>query len=192
MIPALLLFRKKIFPAVLLYAAFGLASCEAKGPPVVAAAKPKQERRQAATPARQPVAPKATCTLTNDTLAGQPFGAEPTVEELLSAGARVVSRQPYANKHEAGQTDTILILRHQGNSFEFYHSPEKDLLRQATITNFKPAYGQRLRSTLNESARQSGGPCGQLRIRDTDRANSVSATFTAGQPSLARVQPYLD
>ncbi|HEX8427938.1 hypothetical protein [Hymenobacter sp.] len=189
---ALLLFRKHFFPTLLLYVAMGLASCEAKDPPATVATKPKQERRRPATPRPQPVSSNTPCTLTNDTLAGQPFGAEPTVEELLRSGAKIVSRKPFANMHEAGQTDTILTLQHQGNSFEFYHSPEKDLLRQAVITNFQPAYGQRLRVTLNESARQSGGPCGQLRLRDTDRANTVSATFTAGQPSLARVQPYLD
>ncbi|MDF7812549.1 hypothetical protein [Hymenobacter sp. YC55] len=188
---ALLSFRKLNYPVLLLYVVLGLSSCEAKDPPATVASKPKQERRQPTTPP-PPAAPKASCTLTNDTLAGQPFGAEPTVEELLRSGAKIVSRKAFANLHEAGQTDTILTLQHQGNSFEFYHSPEKDLLRQAVITNFKPAYGQRLRLTLNESARQSGGPCGQLRLRDTDHANMVSATFTAGQPSQARVQPYLD
>lgn len=189
---ALLSFRKPIFPTLLLSIALGLTSCEAKDPPATVVTPPKQERRQPVAAPPQPVAPKASCTLTNDTLAGQPFGLELTIEELLHSGAKVVSRKAFANVHEAGQTDTILTLQHQGNSFEFYHSPEKDLLRQAVITNFKPAYGQRLRLTLNESARQSGGPCGQLRLRDTDHANTVSATFTAGQPSLARVQPYLD
>ena len=188
---ALLSFRKPTLSALLLYVALGLVSCEAKEPPATVANKPKQERREPVAPP-QPVTPKASCTLTNDTLAGQPFGMEPTVEELLRSGAKVVSRKAFENLHEAGQTDTIITLQHQGNSFEFYHSPEKDLLRQAVITNFKPSYGQRLRLTLNESARQSGGPCGQLRLRDTDHANMVSATFTAGQPSLARVQPYLD
>lgn len=190
---AALLSIRKLLPAVLLGTTMSLVSCEAKDPPVTSAAKARPERRPApvaATP--PPTAPKAACTLTNDTLAGQPFGAEPTVAELLQAGAKLVSRKPFANAHEAGQTDTILTLQHQGNSFEFYRAPEKDLLRQAVITNFRPPYGQRLRNTLNESARQSGGPCGQLRLRDTDRANTVSATFTAGQPSQARVQPYLD
>ncbi|WP_375435265.1 hypothetical protein [uncultured Hymenobacter sp.] len=189
---ALLSFRKLIFPALLLYVALGLISCEAKDSPTTVASKPKQERRQPVAARPQPTAPKASCTLTNDTLAGQPFGLEPTMDELLRSGAKIVSRKAFENVHEVGQTDTILTLQHQGNSFEFYHSPERDLLRQAVITNFEPAYGQRLRLTLNESARQSGGPCGQLRLRDTDRANTVSATFTAGQPSLARVQPYLD
>jgi hypothetical protein len=114
------------------------------------------------------------------------------VQELLGAGATVKARKPFANLHEAGQMDTILTLQHQGNQFEFYRSPEKDLLRQAVITNFRPDYGRRLRATLNESARQNGGTCLQLRLRDTERANSVSATFTAGQPSIARVQPYFD
>ena len=188
-----MLFVYKFLPALLLGAALGLASCEVKHPPVAAPPAPKPAQRPvAATPQAPPVAPQAPCTLTNDTLAGQPFGAEPTVTELLQAGARLVGRRPFANVHEAGQTDTILLLRHQGNSFEFYRAPEKDLLRQAVITNFRPAYGQRLRRTLTESARQTGGPCGQLRLRDTDRANTVSATFTAGQPSQARVEPYFD
>ena len=182
----------KSSPALLLCAALSLVSCETKDP-AATATSPMPDRRPAATAAQPPqAAPKAACALTNDTLAGQPFGPEPTVEELLRTDARIVSRKPFLNIHEAGQTDTILTLQHQGNSFEFYRSPEKDLLRQAVITNFRPAYGQRLRLTLEESARQSGGPCGQLRLRDTDHANNVSATFTAGQLSLARVQPYLD
>lgn len=179
-------------PAALLYLALGLFGCGTDGPPAAAVSKPKPTRPQlAATPARPAVAAPV-CTLTNDTVAGQPFGEEPTVQELLATGATVVVRQPLANVHEAGQTDTILTLRHHGNTFEFYRAPEKDLLRQAVITNFRPAYGQRLRTNLNASVRQNGGPCGQLRIRDTDRANNVSATFTGGQPSLARVEPYLD
>ncbi|MCC2545627.1 hypothetical protein LJY25_04160 [Hymenobacter sp. BT175] len=149
----------------------------------------RKERKAAAQP---PQTPKPTCTLTNDTLAGQPFGTEPTVAELLSVGGRVIARKAYRNVHEAGQMDTILTVRHQGNVFEFYRTPEQDLLRQAIITNFRPAYGQRLRVNLKASARQNGGICSQLRIRDTERANNVSVTFANGQPSQARVQPYLD
>lgn len=183
---------RNLLPVVLLSTTLGLASCETKHPPV-AATVPKQTRLPEPAPTqRKAVAPKASCTLTNDTLAGQPFGTEPTVEELLRTGATMLSRKPFANLHEAGQMDTILTLRHRGNSFEFYRTPDKDLLRQAVITNFQPAYGQRLRATLNESAQQSGGPCGQLRLRDTERTNTISATFTAGQPSQARVQPYWD
>ncbi|MBC8083889.1 MAG: hypothetical protein H7Z21_11820 [Hymenobacter sp.] len=183
----------KFMPGLLLWVVLSLVGCEAKAPPATVAARPGPARRPAVeTPRTSPAPLKAACILTNDTLAGQPFGSEPTVEELLRTGAQVVGREAFANIHAAGQTDTILTLRHQGNSFEFYRAPEKDLLKQAIVTNFRPAYGQRLRLTLNESARQSGGPCGQLRLRDTDRANTVSATFTAGQPSLARVQPYLD
>lgn len=153
---------------------------------------PRTMRRPAAAPARPLPAARAVCTLTDDTLAGQPFGTEPTVQELLAAGATIAARQPFANAHEAGQTDTVLTVRHQGNTFEFYRTPDKDLLRQATVTNFQPAYGQRLRLTLDASARRNGGSCNQLRIRDTDRANNVSATFSGGQPSVARVRPYLD
>jgi hypothetical protein len=194
MLSAMLLSTSKGVSAALLYAALGLFGC---GPDdtrqVAARPEPKPARRQASRPRTQPaVAPKAVCTLTNDSLAGQPFGPEPTVQELLSVGATIKARKPFANLHEAGQMDTILTLQHQGNEFEFYRTPDKDLLRQAVITNFRPDYGRRLRATLNESARQNGGPCLQLRLRDTERANNVSATFTAGQPSIARVQPYFD
>lgn len=194
MLSAVLLSASKGLPATLLYAALGLLGCGSEDTARTAAAPPQPTRRQTTKPrAAQPVAaPKAVCTLTNDSLAGQPFGAEPTVELLLQAGAKVTARKPFANLHAAGQMDTILTLRHEGNQFEFYRAPEKDLLRQAVITNFRPDYGRRLRATLNESARQNGGACLQLRLRDTERANTVSATFTAGQPSVARVQPYLD
>ena len=198
MLSVLLLSASKALPAALLYSVLGLLGCGMKDDAsrVVGASDPKPVQKQAKSAAsvsrRQPSAPKAVCTLTNDTLAGQPFGAEPTVEELLRAGAKVSARKPFANLHVAGQMDTILTLRHQGNQFEFYRTFEKDLLRQAVITNFRPSYGQRLRATLTESTRQNGGPCNQLRIRDTERANNVSATFTAGQPSVAHVQPYWD
>lgn len=194
MLSAMLLSTSKGFSAALLYAALGLFGC---GPDDTTrtAASPQQQpvRRQPAKPRTMPAAaPKAVCLLTNDSLAGQPFGPEPTVQELLQAGATLKSRKPFANLHEAGQMDTILTLQHQGNEFEFYRTPDKDLMRQAVITNFRPDYGRRLRATLNESARQNGGACLQLRLRDTERANNVSATFSAGQPSIARVQPYFD
>lgn len=183
---------RNFLSTLLLCGALGLASCEAKQPPVATKAKPAKPQQPVPAVPPRPETPKAACTLINDTLAGQPFGEEPTVAELMRTGAKVLSRKPFANLHETGQMDTILMVRHQGNSFEFYRTPDKDLLRQAVITNFQPAYGQRLRATLNESARQSGGPCGELRLRDTERANTISATFTAGQPSQARVQPYWD
>ncbi|WBO84014.1 hypothetical protein [Hymenobacter yonginensis] len=190
----MLLSTSKGVSAALLYAALGLFGCGSDDNGQAATRpEPKPTRRQAPRPRTQPaVAPKAVCTLTNDSLAGQPFGPEPTVQELLSVGATIKTRKPFANLHEAGQMDTILTLQHQGNEFEFYRTPDKDLLRQAIITNFRPDYGRRLRATLNESARQNGGTCLQLRLRDTERANNVSATFTAGQPSIARVQPYFD
>ncbi|UOQ73257.1 hypothetical protein [Hymenobacter cellulosilyticus] len=140
----------------------------------------------------RPGAAKTTCVTTNDTLAGQPFGTEPTVGQLLQAGARVISRKSFANVHEKGQTDTILTLQHQGNQFEFYCMPEQRLLRRAVIINFTPAYGQRLRQTLDASTRQNGGSCAKVQIRDTERTNNVSATFSAGKPSVAHVEPYLD
>lgn len=194
MLPAMLLSTSKGFSAALLYAALGLFGCGSDEPGrTVARPAPQPTRRPISKPRTQPaVAPKAVCTLTNDSLAGQPFGLEPTVRQLLAAGARMTARKPFANLHEASQIDTILTLQHQGNEFEFYRTPDQDLLRQAIITNFRPDYGRRLRATLNESARQNGGSCLQLRLRDTERANSVSATFTAGQPSVARVQPYFD
>lgn len=153
-----------------------------------AAASPGRQQQPTKRPATRQA---AACILTNDTLAGQPFGTEPTVAELLRAGGSIVARQPCVNLHEANQIDTIIVLRHAGNAFEFYRCPDKDLLRQAIITNFRPPYGQRLRHNL-ASAQQSGGTCGQLRIRDTERANNVSVTFSGGQPSVARVQPYWD
>lgn len=193
MLSVVLLSSSKGVLAALLTSAAGLMACGLEEPPTRPAAPQHSARKRAvAQPSQRPAAQKASCTLVNDTLAGQPFGAEPTVEELRQAGATVVGRRPVANTHVAGQTDTILTLRHQGNVFEFYRVPDKDLLRQAVVVNFKPAYGRRLRHTATESARQNGGSCGQLSIRDTDRANSVSVTFTGGQPSRARVQPYLD
>lgn len=193
MLSAVLLTSSKCFATALLSAGLGLMSCGQADPPATVVTTQRPVRQRPVAPAApRPVPPKTSCTLINDTLAGQPFGAEPTVEELRSAGATVVGRRPVANVHVAGQTDTILTLRHEGNVFEFYRVPDKDLLRQAVVTNFKPAYGRRLRLTATESVRQNGGPCGQLSIRDTDRANNVSVTFTGGQPSRARVQPYLD
>jgi hypothetical protein len=193
MFSAIVLGAANLLPGVLLSAALSLFGCgENPKTPAVTKQEPPRHRPAAVVAPPPSSASKAICTLTNDTLAGQPFGVEPTVDELLRAGAQVVGRKPFSNLHVAGQTDTILTLRHQGNEFEFYRTSEKDLLRQAVITNFQPNYGQRLRATLTESARQNGGPCGQLRLRDTERANNVSATFTAGQPSIARVRPYLD
>ncbi|TGE26727.1 hypothetical protein [Hymenobacter metallicola] len=194
MVSAVLLSAAKLVPALAVYVAIGLGACSGDKPPVVTA------RAQAAPPTspKRRVAPKpvavrqATCVMTNDTLAGQPFGTEPTVAELLGAGAKVMSRKPFPNLHEKGQTDTILTLQHQGNQFEFYCMPEQRLLRRAVITNFRPAYGQRLRLTLDASTRQNGGSCAKVHIRDTERANNVSATFSEGKPAVARVEPYLD
>ncbi|MCB2406383.1 hypothetical protein [Hymenobacter lucidus] len=191
MFSAAVLSSAKLVTTLAVYAALGLGACHSDDTAVAKAqtAPPTPARRKA--PVAKPVA-KASCITTNDTLAGQPFGTEPTVAELLSAGAKVVSRKPFANVHEKGQTDTILTLQHQGNQFEFYCMPEQRLLRRAVITNFRPAYGQRLRVTLDASARQNGGSCIKMQIRDTERANNVSATFSEGKPAVARVEPYLD
>lgn len=194
MFSAAVLSSAKLVSALAVYAALGLSACHSDDKPAVQAQTtapppPPPARRKVAA---RPVAAKATCITTNDTLAGQPFGTEPTVAELLSTGAKVVSRKPFTNVHEKGQTDTILTLQHQGNQFEFYCMPEQRLLRRAVITNFRPAYGQRLRVTLDASARQSGGSCIKMQIRDTERANNVSATFSEGKPAIARIEPYLD
>jgi hypothetical protein len=192
MFSAALLSSAKLVSALAVYAATGLGACHNDDTPAARAQStpPAPGRRKAAV--ARSVATKATCITTNDTLAGQPFGTEPTVAELLRAGAKVTARKPFANVHEQGQTDTILTLQHQGNQFEFYCIPEQRLLRCAVITNFRPAYGQRLRLTLDASARQNGGACIKMQIRDTERANNVSATFLAGKPAIARVEPYLD
>jgi hypothetical protein len=130
--------------------------------------------------------------LTNDSLAGQPFGPEPTVTELLKAGGTVLARKPFRNLHEAGQVDTILLLRHRGNLFEFYRAPEKDLLRDASITNFETAYGQRLRARMAAAHRPAAGTTERVRIGDTERANYVSVTYNSGRVSAVHVEPYVD
>ncbi|MCB2378617.1 hypothetical protein LGH70_13535 [Hymenobacter sp. BT635] len=191
MVSAALLSSAKLVSALAVSVAVSLGACHSDDSAAARAqtTQPAPTKRRAV--AKAPVA-KATCVTTNDTLAGQPFGTEPTVAELLSAGAKVVSRKPFANLHEKGQTDTILTLQHQGNQFEFYCMPEQRLLRRAVITNFRPAYGQRLRQTLDVSARLNGGSCIKMQIRDTERVNNVSATFSDGKPAVARVEPYLD
>ena len=130
--------------------------------------------------------------LTNDSLAGQPFGQEPTVRELLGTGGRVVSRRPYRNLYEANQIDTLLLVRHQGNVFEFYRAPEKDLLRDAVVTNFQPAYGRRLRRRLAAAHQPGPGTTANVRIGDTERTNYVSVVYQRGQLSTVHVEPYAE
>ncbi|MBG8555257.1 hypothetical protein [Hymenobacter guriensis] len=136
--------------------------------------------------------PTRTLRITNDTLAGDPFGQELTVEQLVEAGARVAARKPFQNRHVPGQTDTIVVLRHQGNVFEFYRTPEKDLLQDASVTNFQPAYGQRLKRRLQKAHRASRQSIDKVRIGDTERANYVSVTFQQGCLSAVHVEPYVD
>lgn len=183
----------KVVSAASLYAALLLSACS---PDDTGAdeRKPVGPRQQAARPSK-PAAPAPVprvVRLTNDSLAGQPFGAEPTVTELLSAGGKVVERQPFKNLHEAGQVDTILLLKHQGNLFEFYRAPEKDLLRDASITNFQTAYGRRLRSRMEAAHRPAAGSTERVRIGDTERANYVSVTYNSGRLSAVHVEPYVD
>lgn len=143
-------------------------------------------------PAAQLPVPTRLVRVTNDSLAGQPFGDEPTVQELLLNGGKVVSRKPYRNLYEAGQMDTILLVRHQGNIFEFYRTPEKDLLRDAVVTNFAPAYGRRLRTRLATAHRPAPGSTDKVRIGDSERTNYVSVVYQSGRLSTVHVEPYVD
>lgn len=143
-------------------------------------------------PAAQLPVPTRLVRVTNDSLAGQPFGDEPTVQELLLNGGKVVSRKPYRNLYEAGQVDTILLVRHQGNVFEFYRAPEKDLLRDAVVTNFAPAYGRRLRTRLATAHRPDPGSTDKVRIGDSERTNYVSVVYQSGRLSTVHVEPYVD
>lgn len=185
----------KAVSAASLYAALLLSACspedtggDERKP---AAASRQQITRPVKSSAPTSVAPRVV-RLTNDSLAGQPFGAEPTVTELLSAGGKVVTRHPFRNLHEAGQIDTILLLKHQGNLFEFYRAPEKDLLRDASITNFQTAYGRRLRSRMEAAHRPTTTATEQVRIGDTERANYVSVTYSSGRLRAVHVEPYVD
>lgn len=169
--------------------------CQEKKPAVASAPVVKPAPPIRPKPAA-PAAPKTACSLVDDEVAEDPFGAEITVEELLQDGATVVARRPFHNRHEQNQVDTILILRHQGNQFEFYRAPEKDLLREVAITDFKPAYGQQLQQKLSSAyqaryARQTGR-CDSLRIGDSNRLNTVAMTLQNGQLRAVQVQYYVD
>ncbi|WP_165699346.1 hypothetical protein [Hymenobacter jejuensis] len=139
-----------------------------------------------------PLANRSICVITDDSLAGQPFGAEPTIDELLQAGAIIVVRKPFANVHERGQVDTIIVLRHQGNRFEYYRAPDKDLLRHAFITNFQPTYGRHLQSGITVVSRRKSTSCQNLRIGDTERTNYISVTYSGSKISTVKVEPYVD
>jgi len=190
MLLALVLSSAKAASAASLYAALVLSAC---------AAEPDGEKvptRKPAAPATRPAAPLPVPTrlvrVTNDSLAGQPFGAEPTVQELLQNGGRVVARRPFRNLYEAGQIDTILLVRHQGNVFEFYRAPEKDLLRDAVVTNFAPAYGRRLRTRLATAHRPAPSTIDKVRIGDSERTNYVSVVYQSGRLSAVHVEPYVE
>ncbi|UOQ79025.1 hypothetical protein MUN84_11155 [Hymenobacter sp. 5516J-16] len=195
MFAALFLSSAKVASATSLYAAVLLGMCgmDAKRnePPATRKATTQQARPGRAARYSAPAATRVV-RLTNDSLAGQPFGEEPTVQELLATGAKVVARRPHKNLHEAGQIDTILLVRHQGNVFEFYRAPEKDLLRDATITNFQPAYGRRLRTRLEPACRSAASTTDKVRIGDTERTNYVSVIYQSGRLSAVHVEPYLD
>lgn len=192
MFAALFLSSAKAVSAVSLYAAvLGAYGNDTEGtgkqPRKAAGQQPRPARPAAAAPV-----PSRVVRLTNDSLAGQPFGEEPTVPELLAGGGRVVGRKPFKNLHEAGQIDTILLVRHQGNVFEFYRAPEKDMLRDATITNFQPAYGRRLRTRLEPACRAASATTDKVRIGDTERTNYVSVIYQSGKLSAVHVEPYVD
>ncbi|GAB3239018.1 hypothetical protein GCM10027346_31900 [Hymenobacter seoulensis] len=190
---ALFLSATKAVSAVSLTAALLLQAGVSKAADTPTA-KSRQTTPQTPPNRLAPAAPVATriVRLTNDSLAGQPFGAEPTVQELLAHGGKVVARKPLRNMYEAGQIDTILLVRHQGNVFEFYRAPEKDLLRDATIVNFQPAYGRRLRTRLEPACRPARAKASRVRIGDTERTNYVSVIYQSGRLSAVHVEPYVD
>lgn len=170
--------------------------CQEKKP--TASAPPVAQPRPTPAPPA-PVPPKTVrtaCSLVDDEVAEDPFGAEITVADLQQAGATIVSRKPFRNRHERNQVDTILVLRHHGNQFEFYRAAEKDLLREVTVTDFAPQYGQQLQEKLGGAyrtryARQTGN-CDSLRIGDSNRLNTVAMTLREGRLSAVQVQYYVD
>ena len=178
--------------AVWLCAAGAAPVAAADNGPATGTRKAAGQRPKTATRPAAPALPTRLVRLTIDSLAGQPFGPEPTVQELVQHGAVVVAKRPFRNLHEANQVDTLLLLRHQGNTFEFYRAPDRDLLRDATITNFRPAYAQRLRRRLEAAHRPAPGTIERVRIGDTERANFVSVVFQSGRLSAVRVEPYVD
>ncbi|RSK42590.1 hypothetical protein [Hymenobacter perfusus] len=193
MLVALFLSSAKAASAASLYAAVllgaGAGDSDGEKQPV---RKASGSAARSVRPAAQLPVPTRLVRVTNDSLAGQPFGPEPTVQELLQNGGIIVSRKPYRNLYEAGQVDTILLVRHQGNVFEFYRAPEKDLLRDAVVTNFAPAYGRRLRTRLATAHRPAPGSTDKVRIGDSERTNYVSVVYQSGRLSTVHVEPYVD
>ncbi|WP_426489875.1 hypothetical protein [Hymenobacter sp. 102] len=190
---ALFIVTGKAAVAASLYVAMGLGTAAETGPESgkPAVRKVPAQTGRAARPAAGPPAVRVV-RLTNDSLAGQPFGEEPTVPELLRAGGKVVARKPCRNLYEAGQIDTVLLVRHQGNVFEFYRAPEKDLLRDARVVNFEPAYGRRLRTRLAAAHRPAASTIDKVRIGDSERTNYVSVVYQSGRLSTVHVEPYVD
>ncbi|AHJ95614.1 hypothetical protein [Hymenobacter swuensis] len=193
MLVALFLSSAKAASAASLYATLLLSACvgDSDGEKLPTR-KPAGSATRPVRPLAQLPAPTRLVRVTNDSLAGQPFGPEPTVQELLQNGGKIVSRKPYRNLYEAGQMDTILLVRHQGNVFEFYRAPEKDLLRDAVVTNFAPAYGRRLRTRLATAHRPALGTTDKVRIGDSERTNYVSVVYQSGRLSTVHVEPYVD
>ena len=171
-----------------------LAGCQQKQPSVATA--PAAPPPVQAPPPKLPKPARIACALVDDEVAEDPFGAEITVTDLLAAGATIVRRRPFRNRHERNQTDTILTLRHQGNRFEFYRAPEKDLLREVTITDFQPTYGRQIQRKLNRAYRaryaRRTDHCDSLRIGDSNRLNTVAMTMHDGQLEAVQVQYYVD
>ncbi|WP_303309768.1 hypothetical protein [Hymenobacter sp. BT730] len=171
-----------------------LSSCQEKAPAVVEQSKPAVEKRAPTTPA--PATPRAACTLVDDAVAEAPFEQEITTEELLADGGTVEKRTPIKNRHVSGQVDTLLTIRHHHNRFEYYQTPEKDLLQQVSITDFSPVYGKQLRHKLGAAykARYAAktGRCDSLRIADTNRLNTVAMTMRNGQVNAVQIEYYVD
>ncbi|RSK31241.1 hypothetical protein [Hymenobacter metallilatus] len=192
MYAALLIFTGKAAAAALLYVA-GWLAVPGSGPEAgkTSGRKPAAQASRALRPVAPPLVTRVV-RLTNDSLAGQPFGEEPTVQQLIRSGGRITARTPYRNLYEANQIDTILLVRHQGNVFEFYRAPEKDLLRDAVVVNFQPAYGRRLRTRLAKAHRPAATTIDKVRIGDSERTNYVSVVYQGGRLSTVHVEPYVD
>ncbi|ALD22229.1 hypothetical protein [Hymenobacter sp. DG25A] len=172
-----------------------LSSCQEKAPAVVEQPKPAVEKPiPPATPA--PAAPRVACTLVDDAVAEEPFEQEITTEELLADGGTVEKRTPVKNRHVEGQVDTLITIRHHHNRFEYYQTPEKDLLQQVTITDFSPIYGKQLRTKLGAAYKaryaKKTGRCDSLRIGDTNRLNTVALTMRNGQVNAVQIEYYVD
>ncbi|GAA4391144.1 hypothetical protein [Hymenobacter koreensis] len=164
-----------------------------------------QPQQQSESPRRMPVAtaesvpapaevvpaPQRTCSIENTRTANEPFGPELSVADVLQLGGRISGREAVENNHEKGQMDTLLTLTHASNRFTFYRSPDKDLMIQATITNFEAPYSRTLRTRI-EAARRGSTSCDSLVIADSLQMNTVSARLVQGQLRRVSVDPYYD